>query len=342
MKPGECLRLLLPGMCIGLLPACFTPGTNRSGKQQFTGQYGPPVGAQRGYPMQPPGNVQSPFPIWNRSPQENRTSQYPETIQSPLFGNGLPSSPYAPIPFYPISPIPIRPAQSPVAGDPPANLIQPNEVRTGFLAPHQPDLLEMAASGRRSAEEPNEPAGKMPLADPLSPKVEAPKKLPESILADSPLVAALKCLLEKRPDEIRDKLKSLDPAQREVLMKLLPFTVEVSEGGLASADPHEIAIVVDNLQGLLWALRPRAALVIDKFCFCKRVQKFGRFDPLDNDPSFRPGDMVEVYAEIRNVSSQPHQTKQGDFRTHLRSKLEIRDSAGGVIFSWQRASPTKH
>jgi hypothetical protein len=197
----------------------------------------------------------------------------------------------------------------------------------------------MAAGGGRPAEEPSEPAGKMPLADPLPSKDDAPKKLPESILADSPLVAAVKCLLEKRPDDIRDKLKSLDPAQRDVLMKLLPFTVEVSEGGLASADPHEIAVVVDNLQGLLWALRPRAALVMDKFCFCKQVRNFGKFEPLENNPTFRSGDMVEVYAEIRNVSSQPHQTKQGDFRTHLRSKLEIRDSAGGVIFSWLAGKP---
>lgn len=151
-----------------------------------------------------------------------------------------------------------------------------------------------------------------------------PAKLPLAITQEPAVISALRRCLDHQEDQASKELSKIDPQSREVLMTLLPLTAKVSQGGLNKADPKEVAAVVDQLQGLLWSLRPRAALVMDKFCFCRQIKRFGVFEALDPSPTFHPGEIVEVYAEIRNVSSQPLHTARGDYQSYLRSALEIR------------------
>jgi len=159
-----------------------------------------------------------------------------------------------------------------------------------------------------------------------------PQKLPAALNDEPPVLAALRCYVEKRPNDAPQELNKLDAQSREVLLTLVPLAAKVGDGKLKDADPREVALLVDQLQGLLWSLRPRAALVMDKFCFCRQIRRFGVFEAMDGSPSFQPGEMVEVYAEIRNVSSQPLRTTRGDHRTYLRSVLDVRKPSGESVW----------
>lgn len=345
MKPRNWMRLVVPGLCVGMLPACANPTMNAPKAQAFPGQFRPNPETNYG-PPQAPGyssamaNYPPQLNYWNQQPASALPVRpnYPYNGVSgvgQVFESGRALSPYPTIQY--------DPSLAPTHSVPEANVkstLDPSasgtaEMNTGSISVLPNDkILKLTVGSEPSpdAETPTLP----PLTLPEAPRDSAaPGKLPATLTDESIILDAVKRSLEKRPDDVREALKSLDPAQREILMTLIPLTIRVGEGGLASADPREVALVVDQLEGLLWALRPRAALVMDKFCFCRKIRSFGRIEPLEDKPSFRPGEMVEVYAEIRNVSSQPHRTKQADFQTHLRSKLEIRESAGGVVYVWK-------
>jgi hypothetical protein len=189
------------------------------------------------------------------------------------------------------------------------------------------------------AAEPAHPTDGRPVPELVTPTTatapspsEPPQLLPTSVLEESGLLAALRFFLEKNDDKGRQALQDMDPQTQEILLTLLPLTVRMNENGVGKADPQELAVVIDRLQSVLWKLRPRAALVMDKFCFCHLVRGFGRIDALDEKPTFVGGEMVEVYAEIRNISSQPHRSRRGDFRTHLVSKLDLRRPGGESVW----------
>lgn len=161
-------------------------------------------------------------------------------------------------------------------------------------------------------------------------------ELPKEIVDEPVLLCAVRCYLENRPQDAVPQLAKIEEPSRQVLVTLLPLTVRAAEGRLSRSDPEEISLFVDGLQVVLGQLRPRAALVMDKLCFCRLIRGFGKIDALEGNPSFLPGEMVDVYLELRNVTSRPHRTERGDFRTHLRSQLEIRNREGQVVWGPQQ------
>ncbi len=156
-----------------------------------------------------------------------------------------------------------------------------------------------------------------------------PPTSPTPTGAEPELVAALRCFMDKRPDTALPHLNRYEPENQDVLLNLLPLTARMSEGPLSHADPQEIAIILDQLQGIALALQPKASLVMDKACFCRQVRKFGVYEALGERPSFRQGELVEVYCEIRNVTCERSKLQSGDYRTQLQSSLEIRNAATG-------------
>jgi hypothetical protein len=279
----------------------------------------------------PQPNYQRQFAYWN--PQlgvmqpVGPFAQYPSLSDDPAKPN------YSEIHYGPYEPYARQAPEQWAANSLSPPQSETGEVNSGCLSVLPDDRFSKIIREARPVSH-EEVSGVGPLTLPKMPDEPAPPgKLPATVTDDSLILSAMKSSIDKRPDELRDALSSLDPAQREVLMTLIPLTVRVGEGGLASTDPRDVAVLVDQLQGLLWALRPRAALVMDKFCFCQRIEKFGKFKKLEGKPSFRPGEMVEVYAEIRNVSSQPHRSAQGDFQTHLHSNLQIRSGNDEVLFA---------
>jgi hypothetical protein len=152
---------------------------------------------------------------------------------------------------------------------------------------------------------------------------------------EDPLIAALRCFLDKRPDEAVDHLKGYDKANQEALLCLLPLTARLGQGSLDRCRPEEAAELVDALHGLELPLQRRAPLRIDKMCFCRWIKDFGRYAPVADGQEVyeagcggQPGEPVYVYAEVRNFAT----TTNGSLHyTRLASRAEIRDVATGKV-----------
>jgi hypothetical protein len=161
---------------------------------------------------------------------------------------------------------------------------------------------------------------------------------------DPPVLAALRCLLDKRPDEALGRLELYDKSNQELLLFLLPLIVRLTEGGLQQGDPQAMTVLLEELNSLTVPMRARAALTIENICFCKRIEAFGVYDPLPVDYRFRPGDRVRVYLELRNFTSRKCKNAAGETRhvIDLVSTAEIRDYAGNKVAKdivFERARP---
>jgi hypothetical protein len=152
---------------------------------------------------------------------------------------------------------------------------------------------------------------------------------------EEPLLAALRGLLEKRPDEAIDRLRRYDPLNQDMLLGLLALSVRLTQGSLDRASPQDVLNVLEQLNSLTVMLRPRAALAVERACFCRDITKFGDYIPLPEDHQFqagrdgRCGERVLVYIELQNFASCP----QGPFHeTRLDARLEVRDRSGRRVW----------
>jgi hypothetical protein len=222
-------------------------------------------------------------------------------------------------------------ARVPVAGvpapaDPYAPFAPPELATKNAPRPQPPEdrlLPPTVALGPPADLAPESPSGAN-----LEPVVAA--KTPE----DPALLAALRCFLEKRPEEAVCKLKDLDTANREALLGLLPAAARLAEGSLNQASPQEIAALVDSLERVLAPLRARAPLTIEKICFCRWIGNFGVYEPWPPEHRFRFGDPVHIYVQLRNFASTRQPTSSGASKhlIQLVSSAEICDEAGNKVW----------
>lgn len=170
-----------------------------------------------------------------------------------------------------------------------------------------------------------------PVPDP-PPPVAVPSRPP-----DAPVVEALRCVLDGRPGVAFDLLQRYDPLSRDALLALLQVAVPLGEGGLEHASPQVTTALLEQLNSLEALLRKRAPLAIEKMCFCREVRAFGKYSPLPPDYAFQtgsaglPGELVQVYVEVRNVACRPHGSV---YETELTGRVEIHDFRGNRV--WDR------
>jgi hypothetical protein len=172
-------------------------------------------------------------------------------------------------------------------------------------------------------------AGHSREADPFEPLLP-PTKVGEAEVkapAEPPLLTALRCYLDKRPAEAVHLLEGYDKTSQDLLLCLLPLTARLTEGGLRDAKPQEVAVLLDQLDGLAVPLRTRAPLTIDKLYYCRLIKSFGDYDPLPEDHVFHPDDEVHVYVELRNFGSVKREAGPGQstYVTPLYSSAVIYD-----------------
>lgn len=150
---------------------------------------------------------------------------------------------------------------------------------------------------------------------------------------DPPLVTALRGVLEKQPTP-GQSLAQLDPATREKVLALLALAARTSEGGLNRTAPAEADAWLTQMRQLNGNLCGRAPLVLERMCFCKKIDGFGMYEPLPLEYAFRSGsdgqlgERVQVYVEVRNFVSQ---LRGSTYETRLASTLEIRDFRGDLV-----------
>ena len=178
------------------------------------------------------------------------------------------------------------------------------------VPPFKVELLEPPALG----EEPSEPVKTHPVEPPL-------------------LLALRSYMIDRRPDDAIERLRPYDKANQEFLIALIPPLARAAEGDLSRADPTDVAALLEQLQTATAVLKSRAALRIDVACFCRKVVRFGIFDPIGENHSFRPGEMAEMYVELRNVVGEPlAEAGRRGIRTRLATEMVLRDGANKLVW----------
>jgi hypothetical protein len=148
--------------------------------------------------------------------------------------------------------------------------------------------------------------------------------------AEPPVLAAVRAFAENHPDRGIDALRTLDKPNQEFVLEVLPVLVRGATLKLSSADPQDVAALVDQLQAAAARLESRAALRVDKILFCRHVGGFGRYDPWPEALPYPAGGLAELYVEIGHLVSEPTANGAG-FVTRLASCLEIRDANGRLV-----------
>jgi hypothetical protein len=170
-----------------------------------------------------------------------------------------------------------------------------------------------------------------PVLDLPSPETGGGAKPQEKPTPEAPLLAALRCFMDKRPDEAIALLKSYDKVNQEVLLGVLPLVARLGGDSLERAQPSEYTTFLEQLQSAQLALRDRAELLIDKMEFCEKISNFGLYKRLEKGHRFQaatpghPAELVQVYVELRNPSTR---FRDGMFETRLSSRVQIRKAPG--------------
>jgi hypothetical protein len=174
------------------------------------------------------------------------------------------------------------------------------------------------------------------------PDARTPEPPPAPPPPDPAIIRALRCLLEKHPEGSTEAdavalLQTYPAANQDLLLQLLPLIARLTEGGIDRADPAEMARIVEILESVAAPLRRQAPLSVDRVCYCKRINKFGDYEAYDDRKTFRPGELVQLYAELRNVVSEP---AGNVYEVRVASTVEIRDDHGKVV--WRLDCPDRN
>ena len=152
---------------------------------------------------------------------------------------------------------------------------------------------------------------------------------------EEPLLAALRCLLEKNPAQAVEWLKHYDKASQDLLLTLLPLANRLAETPVEKNNPGELAAILEQLENLAKPLRARSALNIKKMCFCRSIsiKGYGEYKELPLEYEFQPGEQISAYVELGNFSSE---LQGSEYVTKLTGSIKIRDFEGKVVWHEER------
>ncbi len=163
----------------------------------------------------------------------------------------------------------------------------------------------------------------------------------QEIVSDPPLIRAMREYLAKHPEKAVQSLQNLDEKNQEVLLQILPMIARLSEHEVAQLQPDEVAVYIDQLQNMVNKFRERASLKIGTICYCRKVTKFGQYEPLPKNHRFIPGEPVDLYVELFNFTWHREPAVNAltaNYRMSLGSRIELRDSHEQLV--WQRELTT--
>jgi hypothetical protein len=202
---------------------------------------------------------------------------------------------------------------------------------------HEPDSANPAqatiVSADAGATQPERPAVPDGVAPPVSPPGPLPPIAIPQPTVEPPLLAAVRAHLDNHPEQAIEHLKALDKPNQDLMLQLIPALVRASRMNLQQASPLEVGVLLSQLERPIAALSARAPLSVEKACFCRSVNNYGRYDPWPDQHTFAPGSLAGLYVEVRNVPSVPISTPTDGpgFVTELVCTLQVRDKAGTPI-----------
>jgi hypothetical protein len=145
---------------------------------------------------------------------------------------------------------------------------------------------------------------------------------------EPPLLKAMDCFLHKRPAEALSWLKRYDEPNQELLIRLMPLINQLAVRDVTRSDAEKMIEIMGELNPFV-SLPNDGDLVIGKLCLCKRIKAFGDYEPFLEDHAFQPRDLVWIYAEVRNFTSERRDAGNGEmvFETRLKTTARITNSA---------------
>ena len=142
-------------------------------------------------------------------------------------------------------------------------------------------------------------------------------------------------LMAQRQEDAMTAIPGVDALQQEYWQQLV-WAMSNSFDTVQHPDPSERAShVVPPLSSALRQMREQAELSIKNMTFCRKISYFGNYERFPRN-EFTAGHEVLLYTEIENFVSSP--TADGEYRTSLKSMIEIADSRGKIV--WTKGFPS--
>ena len=142
-------------------------------------------------------------------------------------------------------------------------------------------------------------------------------------------------LVAQRQEEAISAIPDVPSSQQEYWQQMV-WAMSNSLDTTQFPDPDQRAIhTVGPLAAALRQVREQAGLSIKNMAFCRKISYFGNYERFPRN-DFTAGHEVLLYTEIENFVSAP--TGDGEYRTSLKSLIEIADSQGRTV--WTKGFPS--
>ncbi|MBA2225581.1 MAG: hypothetical protein WHU94_10280 [Thermogemmata sp.] len=148
---------------------------------------------------------------------------------------------------------------------------------------------------------------------------------------DPPLLAAVRAHVEGKPERALDALAMLEAENQDFVLALLPI---LSSGAATRwrEDAQAAAELVGQLQALTDRLEKYAALRLGTVAFCHPVHGYRRYELWPANTPYRPGDLAQLYIEVRNIGGQPSRGPRGEsWLIQVQASVVIRDAHGQPV-----------
>lgn len=141
-------------------------------------------------------------------------------------------------------------------------------------------------------------------------------------------------LMAQRQEDALTAIPGIDASQQEYWQQMI-WALSNSFDTVQFPELTERATqTVVPLSAALRYAREEAGLSIKNMTFCRKISYFGNYERFPRN-EFTPGYEVLLYTEIENFVSTP--TVDGEYRTSLKSLIEITDANGKVV--WTKGFP---
>ena len=142
-------------------------------------------------------------------------------------------------------------------------------------------------------------------------------------------------LIAQRQEDAMTAIPGVDSFQQEYWQQMV-WAMSNSLDTVQFPEPSERAAqTVPPLSAALRQMREQASLSIKNMTFCRKISYFGNYERFPRN-DFTAGHEVLLYTEIENFVSVP--TGDGEYRTSLKSLIEIADSQGRIV--WTKGFPS--
>lgn len=142
-------------------------------------------------------------------------------------------------------------------------------------------------------------------------------------------------MIAQRQEEAMTAIPGTDSNQQEYWQQMVWAMSNSLDTNRYPEAMERAAQTVPPLSAALRQIREQSALSIKNMTFCRKISYFGNYERFPRN-DFTAGHEVLLYTEIENFVSSP--TAEGEYRTSLKSLIEIADAQGKIV--WTKGFPS--